>query len=66
MVEHIFIIRVKTGELADAERTSEDQILDSVTHAITESLEFIKPAWNLDDVLVDVDNVLESDEPGKL
>jgi hypothetical protein len=48
---HTFVITVRTSKLAKAEHSTEDEVVESVTHAITEALEFIKPEWNLDDIL---------------
>jgi hypothetical protein len=55
-MEHSFVVRIKTSELAKAENSTEDDVLDSVTHAITESLEFMKNYWYLDDVVCEDKN----------
>ena len=62
MREHTFIVRINTEQLATDENSTEDMILDSVTHAITESLEFIEPFWRLDNVICESDCVKISDE----
>jgi len=65
-MEHSFVVRIQTSNLAGREHSTEDEVLDSVTHAITESLEFMKGYWYLDDVIEEKDGHKTSEQMGEI